>query len=145
MNDKEFNVLVDAIQLEALDEARQTFGATGFDRWRNPKFRGKLHDPDGFYRLTGSCGDTMEMYIKVDSKSRRVQSVSYVTDGCGSSSVAGSFAAELATGKSFKEIQQLTGKDVINAIGKFPREEEHCAHLAIKTVQKALSSYLNSR
>lgn len=145
MDDKAFNALVDAIQTEALDEAKQAFGESGYHRWRNPKFCGKLNNPDSSARLKGSCGDTMEMYIKVDSNSHRVSSVSYLTDGCGSSSVAGSFAAELATGKSFQEVQQLTGKDVINAIGKFPREEEHCAYLAIKTIQKAVSGYIENK
>lgn len=143
MNDKEFDALIDRIQEEAFEEARTALGEKGFDRWRNPKFCGRLDDADGFARLTGDCGDTMEMYIKV--RDERLDTVGYFTDGCSSSSVAGSFAAELATGKGFTEVLDLRGDDVLKEIGSFPKDEEHCAHLAVRTLQEALNGYLIKR
>ncbi|BHH84577.1 iron-sulfur cluster assembly scaffold protein [Desulforhopalus sp. 52FAK] len=140
MNDKEFDALMDKIQSEVFEEARETLGEKGFDRWRNPKFCGRLDDADGYAKLTGDCGDTMEMYIKVQNQ--LVNQVSYFTDGCSSSSIAGSFAAELATGKGFTEVLDLRGDDVLQEVGRFPESEEHCAHLAIRTLQEALNSYL---
>lgn len=140
MNDDEFDALVNKIQGEIFDEAMDALGEKGFDRWRNPKFCGRLEDPDGFARLTGDCGDTMEMYIRIQDE--KVAQVGYFTDGCSSSSIAGSFAAELATGRGFTEVLDLRGQDVLNEIGKFPESEEHCAHLAVRTLQEALNSYL---
>ena len=64
-----------------------------FQRWRNPKFNGRMPDPDGMGRVTGECGDTMEIYLKF--KDNRVADASYFTDGCASSMVSGSFASEL--------------------------------------------------
>lgn len=140
MNDNTFDALVDKIQGEAFDEAKEVLGEKGFDRWRNPKFCGRLEGADGYAKLTGDCGDTMEMYIKIHGEI--VGQVGYFTDGCSSSSVAGSFAAELATGMGFTEVLDLSGKDVLNEVGRFPESEEHCAHLAIRTLQEALNSYL---
>ena len=140
MNDKEFDALMDKIQGEVFDEARDTLGEKGFERWRNPKFCGRLDDADAYAKLTGDCGDTMEMYIKVENQ--LVNQVGYFTDGCSSSSIAGSFAAELATGKGFTEVLDLRGDDVLKEVGRFPEAEEHCAHLAIRTLQEALNSYL---
>jgi nitrogen fixation NifU-like protein len=140
MNDWEFDALIDKIQHEVFDEAKNALGEKGFDRWRNPKFCGAMEGSDRHARMKGSCGDTMEMYIRV--KDDRLEQVSYVTDGCSSSSIAGSFTAELAMGKTFEEVLDLTGADVLQAIGTFPEAEEHCAHLAVSTLKEAVNSFL---
>ncbi|WP_028584718.1 iron-sulfur cluster assembly scaffold protein [Desulfogranum mediterraneum] len=140
MNDEQFNALVDKIQEQVFDDAKDAYGATGFERWRNPRFGGRMEDADSKGRITGSCGDTMEMFLKFADS--RVTEASYVTDGCGSSNVCGSFAAEMAIGKSIEEIFDLTGQDVLARIGQFPEKEEHCAYLAIKTVQDAVNNYM---
>ena len=119
---------------------KNALGERGFDRWRNPKFCGVIEEADGYAKLTGGCGDTMEMYLVV--KDGTVEKVSYMTDGCSSSSIAGSFAAEIARGKRFEEVLDLRGTDVLEYIGSFPEKEEHCAHLAITSLQEALNSYL---
>ena len=140
MNDREFEAAVDRIQSEIFAEAKNALGEKGFDRWRNPQFRGAMEDAHGQASLTGGCGDTMTMYIKVCGE--RLDKVSYVTDGCGSSSVAGSFTAELAMGRPFDEVLDMTGDDILRAIGTFPEAEKHCAHLAVQTLQEALNRYL---
>lgn len=140
MNDDEFNALVDRIQAEAMAEARQSLGEKGFERWQNPKFCGEMKNPDAHARVRGECGDTMQMFLRTDGD--RVIEVSYLTDGCGSSAVAASFAAELATGKDFTAILDMTGDDVLNYLGTFPKDDEHCPRLAVKTLQEAVNQYL---
>ncbi len=140
MKDQDFDALIDKIQDEIFTEAKSALGEKGFDRWRNPKYCGVMKDADSHARLRGSCGDTMEMYISVQGE--RVDRISYVTDGCSSSSIAGSFAAELGMGKTFGEVLDLTGADVLHEIGTFPEAEEHCAHLAVRTLQEAVNKYL---
>ena len=140
MDDQEFEALINKIQDEVFTEAKNALGEKGFDRWRNPKYFGVMQDADSHARMKGSCGDTMEMYIRV--KDDMIEQVSYVTDGCSSSSIAGSFAAELAMGKSFEEVLDLAGPDVLHEIGTFPKAEEHCAHLAVSTLHEALNSFL---
>lgn len=140
MKGHDFDALIDKIQTEVFNEARAALGEKGFDRWRNPQYCGVLEAADSHAQLKGSCGDTMEMYIRVLGD--RLDQVSYVTDGCSSSSIAGSFAAELAVGKPMEEVMDMTGADVLAAIGTFPEAEEHCAHLAVRTLQEAVNSYL---
>lgn len=140
MDDLEFEALVHKIQNEVFTEAKSALGEKGFDRWRNPKFCGVMDGADSHGRLKGSCGDTMEMYIFVADD--RIKQVSYVTDGCSSSSIAGSFTAEMAMGKTFTEVLDMTGADVLREIGTFPEAEEHCAHLAVSTLQEAVNRFL---
>lgn len=140
MDDQEFEALISKIQNEVFTEAKDALGEKGFDRWRNPKYFGVMQEADSHALLKGSCGDTMEMYIRV--KDDLLEQISYVTDGCSSSSIAGSFTAELAMGKSFEEVLDLTGPDVLHEIGTFPKAEEHCAHLAVTTLHEAVNSFL---
>lgn len=143
MNDQEFNALIDKIQTEVFDEARNALGEKGFDRWRNPRFCGVMADADCHARLKGSCGDTMEMYVRVIAG--RPARISYVTDGCSSSSIAASFTVEMAMGKSFEEVLDMKGEDVLREIGTFPEAEEHCAYLAVQTLQEAINNFLISQ
>jgi nitrogen fixation NifU-like protein len=140
MDDREFDALINKIQTEVFTEAKNALGEKGFERWRNPRYCGVMEGADRHARMKGSCGDTMEMYIRV--KDDRIERISYVTDGCSSSSIAGSFTAELAMGKTFEEVLDLTGADVLQVIGTFPEAEEHCAHLAVTTLQEAVNSFL---
>lgn len=140
LSDQEFEKLVEQLQNQSFDDARAAFGEKGFDRWRSPRFNGVLQDADSHARIRGECGDTMEIYLKFSND--RVQKASYVTDGCGSSGLAGSFTAELAHGKNPEELFDLEPGDILNEIGTFPDKDQHCATLAILTLREALNSYL---
>ena len=140
MNDDDFEVFVARIQNEAIQEAKTALGEKGFERWRNPKFCGEMADPDCYGRIKGVCGDTIEMFVKLEGG--KIAAASYRTDGCGSSSVACSFAAELAHGRFAEEVFDLTGGDVLAAIGNFPKAEEHCAYLAVSALQDAINNFL---
>jgi len=133
---------LDDLQEQIFDETKEAFGEKGFDRWRNPKFAGKMENPQAHGRVVGTCGDTMEIFFKFEND--RVKEGSYTTDGCGSSSVSGSFAVELSLGKSPDELADITGNDVLNAIGRLPESEQHCASLAALTIQDALTNFMNA-
>ncbi len=140
MKNDDLDALLDRIEAEAMAEAKSTLGEKGFDRWRNPLYCGEMTGADCHARVKGVCGDTMEMFIRLHGET--LAEVRYRTDGCGSSSVAGSFTAELAHGKSLEQVFDMTGADVLAAIGQFPEAEEHCAYLAVSTLQEAVNNYL---
>ncbi len=135
-----FDDFVNNLQEEIFDEAREAYGEKGFHRWRNPLYNRQLEDPDASARVTGKCGDTMEICLKFEEY--RVKEASYRTDGCGSSAICGSFTAEMTIGKTPDELSDITGEVVLTEIGKFPKEDEHCAFLAAETLQTAVSKYM---
>ncbi|MBW2708659.1 MAG: iron-sulfur cluster assembly scaffold protein [Deltaproteobacteria bacterium] len=116
------------------------YGVPAFDRMLNPLYRGALAGPDGYARVTGPCGDTMEIFLRFDHD--RINEASFETDGCGSSALCGSFAAEMALGKTPDELLGVTGDAILEKMGGAPEKEQHCAHLAGETLQEALSSYM---
>lgn len=142
MNNKELDQFIDRLQDTINSEAKSIYGDRGYNRWVNPRFCKVMENPDSFARLTGSCGDTMEIFLKI--RNDQVDEASYRTDGCASSSICGSFAAEIVTGRPLVEILDLTGDSILRKIGAFPKEEEHCAHLAISTVKEAVNLYMRN-
>lgn len=143
INDQAFEKLVQHLQNQSFEDVRTAFGKNGFNRWRNPRYQGPMADADSHARIRGSCGDAMELFLKFDNN--RVEKASYVTDGCGSSALCGSFTAELAHGRSPEELFDLSPDDILEAIGTFPEEEKHCARLSILALHKALNVYLKKQ
>jgi nitrogen fixation NifU-like protein len=99
-----------------------------------------MAQPDAYARVKGSCGDTMEIYLRFAND--RVEEASFMTDGCGASTVCGSFAAELAIGRTAEELTDITGETILRRLGRFPQEDRHCAFLAADTLQQALHAFM---
>lgn len=137
------DAFVASLQEQIFEETREAYGEKGFNRWRNPRYRGPMDDPDSHARVTGKCGDTMEIFLKFEND--RVCNAAYLTDGCGSSTVCGSFAAEMAIGKNPDELTEITGEAILEKLGRFPEEDRHCAFLAAETLQEALNRYMTVR
>ena len=131
---------VRVLKEQMFEETKEAYGEIAFQRWRNPLFVGPMKDPDGYASLMGVCGDTMEFFLRFEEN--RVLEASFQTAGCGSSTVCGSFAAEMAIGKNPDEIQKISGEAVIKKLGRIPKEDEHLAFLAAQTLQNALNDYL---
>jgi len=135
-----FDDFVEGLQNQIFEETRAAYGDIAFQRWLKPLYMGSLNNPDGYGRVTGSCGDTMQIFLKFENI--KVQEASFQTDGCGSSAVCGSFAVELALGKNPDEILEITGESILQKSGGLPREDEHCAFLAADALQEAITDYM---
>ncbi len=137
---KQLEDFLNTLQHDSNDEAKNIYGPKGYERWKNPKFHTMVERIDSQAKLTGNCGDSMEMFLTMDGE--RITDICFKTDGCASSAICGSFAAELAKGKTATEVLDMTGDTILNYIGKFPEKENHCAHLAITTVKEAINVYM---
>ena len=135
-----FDDFVEGLQNQIFEETRAAYGDIAFQRWLKPLYMGSLNNPDGYGRVTGSCGDTMQIFLKFENI--KVQEASFQTDGCGSSAVCGSFAVELALGKNPDEILEITGESILQKSGGLPREDEHCAFLAADALQESITDYM---
>ncbi len=121
----------------------QSFSPTAQDHAKNPRNYGPLDEFDGHARVTGPCGDTMEFWLVVNNG--RADAATFITDGCGPSLASGSMATCLANGKSIDEILALRQQDIIVALGGLPKESEHCALLAVNTLQATCADYQRHR
>ena len=142
MSDK-LDEFVNNLQDQIFNETRKAYGELGYQRWRQPKYRGRMEDADAHGCLTGTCGDTMQIFLRFDNG--RVKAASFLTDGCGASTVCGSLAAELALDRLPDELTGITGEQILAMLGVFPEEDRHCAFLAAATVQDALDDYMRKQ
>ena len=132
---------VQEIKNQMLEETRQAYGDAAYERWLDPRHMGSMDNPDGYACLKGKCGDTVQIFLRFDGNDR-VKEATFQTDGCGSSIVCASFAAEMAVGQRPDEIPEVTGESIMDVLGGLPKEEAHCAFLAAETLQEALHSYM---
>ena len=128
---------LDELQELIIADARKVYSDTVIDHAMNPRNVGNMQGADGFARMTGPCGDTMEIWLKV--KNGTIANATFMTDGCGTSIASGSIATELAKGKSLQEGLKITPRDVLAALGGLPEESEHCALLAANTLRAVIT------
>ena len=135
-----FDSFVKDLQNQIFEQTKTDYGDVAFQRWLKPLYMGAMDNPDGYGSITGSCGDTIEIFLNFENE--KVKKASFQTDGCGSSTVCGSFAAELALGKSPDEIVDITGESILKKLGSFPEEDKHCAFLSVEALQDAVNNYM---
>ena len=119
----------------------ESFSATARDHAVHPRHHGPLEVFDGHARITGPCGDTMEFWLT--ARNGKVDKVSFITDGCGSSLACGSMATCLAEGKRVEDVAGLRQQDILEALGGLPKESEHCALLAANTLKAACANRMD--
>jgi nitrogen fixation NifU-like protein len=108
----------------------------------NPRNLRKLRDGNASARFTASCGDSMEIYLRIANGI--VEEATYVTSGCCGSIASGSVLTRLVEGRSVKSSRCVTERDLLDALGDMPREKHHCAKLAITTLRMALDMHESS-
>lgn len=139
--DKDVDKFSQELQKQIMEQIRKQYSETVIDHWQNPRNFRKIENPDGYAKVKGSCGDTMEMYLKTDKEN--ISECGFQTDGCGTTIVCGSIATELALNKSFIQALGLVSADeILKRLGGLPQSDVHCAQLAAETLRRALADHL---
>ena len=126
----------DELQEEIMRDVRKRYSNTVIKHWMNPVNLGRMDDSDGYGRVTGVCGDTIEVFIKLDGQV--ISDVRFSTDGCGTTIACGSMLVSLATSRSLEEAARIDKKAILSALGGLPAEDQHCAELAANALKYAL-------
>lgn len=96
-----------------------------------------LENPDGHGINTGECGDTVEMFLKLEED--RIKSVSFRVNGCMNTNACANAVAELTEGKTLDEAWEITPQEVIEFLETLPEQNSHCAELAVGAFYRALT------
>jgi nitrogen fixation NifU-like protein len=137
----DFEKTVNELQASIMEDARKVYSEKVIQRWLNPRNLGKIRTPDGFAKIKGPCGDTMQISFQV--KNHRISKIRFMTDGCASSIAAGSMATELAQGKKPEEAAEISQQMILDALDGLPEESVHCALLASDTLKGAIKNYFD--
>lgn len=103
------------------------------------KNMGSLSDADQVSELTGTCGDTMKIYLKVEEG--RIKDAKIQVLGCPGAVASAMAAIDIIKGKTLDEVQGLMDGDIFRMLEDIPVEKTHCIRLTNKTIQKAIKEY----
>jgi nitrogen fixation NifU-like protein len=126
-----------------VDSTDVTYSATVLDHIREPRNAGSMANADGHAMITGPCGDTMSIWLRV--RDGVVNDATFWTDGCGTTVAAGSMATELAKGRKVAQALTISQQELLDALEGLPEDSVHCALLAANTLRAAVRDYLNCR
>lgn len=130
-------------QSQLLAEMRQLYAEAVIDHALKPRNFRSMPEADALAVVTGPCGDTMEIWLKVNAN--KVVAASFWTDGCGPTVACGSIATEMLKGRTVAQSMAISQDEILNALGGLPEENRHCALLAANTVKEAVKDYLDTR
>lgn len=139
----DFDRAMAELQEQILQEARTYFSAKVVEEFYHPKNVGVIMGPDGCGSVLGPCGDTMEIYLRLDGP--RIVKAAFMTDGCGPTIACGSMLTQLVETRSLEEAAAITPEDLTAALGGLPEEHAHCALLAVNTLRAALGRCVRAR
>ena len=126
-----------------LEDARGVFSETVIEYAYNPRNVGEISDADGVGKITGICGDTLQIQIRVENG--RIRESGFITDGCGTSIACGSMLTEMITGKTIEGALTITSNDLLRSLDGLPEESVHCSVLAVNVLREAIADYRESR
>jgi nitrogen fixation NifU-like protein len=131
--------MIDELQQEISQQERALYSDVLLRESSSPKNVGPMADADAHGVVHGWCGDTMEIYLKLDDV--MIEQATFVTDGCGATLACGSMLTQMVTGMAVEEAEWVLPDDLVDALDGLPEENMHCAGLAVSTLQNALFNW----
>ncbi len=106
---------------------------------RNAKRPEKMENPSGYGKVTGTCGKTLEIYLKIQKQV--IEGATFFTDDRKLARECGSAVAELCTGLTLEEAASIGGDTILDHLGGLPKGKIHCAFLAAEALHAALRDW----
>ena len=117
-----------------------------------PKFAGKIKNADAIGKLENdSCGDIMEIYLKIDKKKIKgeekefIKDIKFQTLGCPAAISASDVLCEIVQGKTLDDAEKVTDKEITKKLGGLPMIKIHCSVMGSKTLKNAIKRYRESK
>lgn len=98
--------------------------------------------PDIGVGLVGApeCGDVMQLQIKVDPQTGRIQDAKFKCFGCGSAIASSSLATEWLKGRTLDEGLAIKNTQIVEELS-LPPVKIHCSVLAEDAIKAAIADF----
>ncbi|MBW4660146.1 MAG: SUF system NifU family Fe-S cluster assembly protein [Drouetiella hepatica Uher 2000/2452] len=142
----------------ALDNLRDLYQQVILERYKKPRNRGKADPIDRYQKgHNPSCGDTIELTVKLSELGDRIDDVKFEGEGCAIAMASADLMADALRGKTTDEAlemvqrfqsmmrgeaefpQDLRKLNVMQGVAQFPVRIK-CANLSWHTLKAALES-----
>jgi len=101
---------------------------------------GKLENPTVITTFLGSCGDLIQLYLKINEKNI-IEEAKFYYLGCPGSASSASAMTTLLKDKTIQQAKKITGDDILTELRGLPKSKLDCTMLSIKTLRKAIAEY----
>ena len=128
---------------QKIELLEMTKSERALEYFRNKIHLGKIENPDASLEYTGSCGETIRLYLKIDDK--LIKDVRFLYKGCPGAACCGSALCELAKDKTIHEPKRITQKDILEHLKASPIKDFDCPLLAVKTLEKVIEKYESNK
>lgn len=94
-----------------------------------------------------SCGDVMDIWLKIDPATERIKDLKWKTFGCGSAIAATSMFSVMVTengGLTIDEALKIKPLDIIARLDGLPNRKIHCSVLVDQAFKQAVKNYFLS-
>jgi nitrogen fixation NifU-like protein len=136
----DFDQFADELEAAIMDEMRRDYSEKVIELFLNPRNLGRIEGADGYGKVQGICGDTMEIFLKITDD--LIEDATFITDGCGPSIVCGGTVTELVKGWHTRDALKINAEKILDELGGLPEADQHCAKLAADTLHDAIFNYL---
>jgi nitrogen fixation NifU-like protein len=86
------------------------------------------------------CGDVMQLAIKVNPETGKIEDAKFKTFGCGSAIASSSLATEWLKGRTLEQANELRNTEIVEELS-LPPVKIHCSVLAEDAIKAALADY----
>lgn len=94
-------------------------------------------------RITGPCGDRVDVWLRIDNDV--IREATFLSNGCGHSIYCCSTAAYLVENWTVTSALEVSQSDVLAETGPVPEDHQHCALLAANTIKLAIQNYIQKQ
>jgi NifU-like protein involved in Fe-S cluster formation len=120
------------------DEHDQSFSELARQLIKRKENMGFFPAPDACGKITGWCGDTMQIHLMLDGII--IKDARFLTDGCGATIACGSMITKLVQSKTLDQAMKISPDDLLTELVSIPDDHEHCLSLAVSTLRMAIKN-----
>jgi nitrogen fixation NifU-like protein len=137
-----FEKVFDRIQKLFMGKASELYSDKALTLAFDPLNVGEIENPDGFAKVKGECGDSMQVQLKLAGGN--ICEARFLTDGCGATLACGSAVTELTKGRTPWDARKIYPQTVVRYLDGLPASHMHCAVLAVQALREALKFLKNA-
>ncbi len=97
--------MVVELQREIIEQEQAMYSNKVIEEAYNPRNLGRMPESDARGLVCGRCGDTREIYLRLDGE--RIEETTFMTDGCGAVIACGSMLTQIVTGMLMEEASEV--------------------------------------
>jgi nitrogen fixation NifU-like protein len=105
---------------------------------------GTIENADVELAYTGSCGDTIKIYLKINDQNK-IDDAKFQYLGCPASAACGSIVTQIAKGKTLREAEEISEEEILKKLDGLPGDECHCAELAVTALRNTIKKYESNK